>query len=70
MADESPKETLARLKDASEALEAAQKASKTTVREVARAKRAVAKIKKDSRLLPAPHKLKRRTIKRKSAKKH
>ena len=64
MADDSPKETLARLKDASEALEAAQRASKVTVREVTRAKRVVAKIKKNSKILPVPHKLKRKSAKK------
>jgi hypothetical protein len=64
VADESERDTLARLKDASDALDAAQKASKTTVREVARAKRVVAKIKKNSRVLPAPHKLKRKSAKK------
>ena len=64
LADDSPKDTLARLKDASEALDAAQKASKTTVREVARAKRVVAKIKKASKVLPAPHKLKRKSARK------
>ena len=64
MADDSPRDTLTRLKDESDALDAAQKASKTTVREVARAKRVVAKIKKDSKVLPAPHKLKRKAARK------
>ena len=67
VSDESPKETLARLKRASKALAVAQKASQTTVREVTRAKRSVARLKKQATTLPGLHKIKRKSIHKRAA---
>ena len=60
------KDTLNRLKKASEALDAAQKASRNTVRDVARAKRAVTKAKKGAQLLS----LKVKRSRKRAAKNH
>jgi hypothetical protein len=51
------KETVARLKQASDALDEATKASKKTLKEVVRAKRAVAKAKQSARIIDVPHKI-------------
>jgi hypothetical protein len=51
------KETVARLKQASDALDEATKASKKTLREVVRAKRAVTKAKQSARTIDIPHKI-------------
>jgi hypothetical protein len=65
-----PKETLARLKRASKALAVAQKASKKTVREVTRAKRSVAKLKKQTTTtLPMLHKIKKKSRQERTGKK-
>jgi hypothetical protein len=50
-------ETVARLKRASHALDEATKASKKTLREVVRAKRAVTKAKQSARTIDVPHKI-------------
>jgi hypothetical protein len=52
------KETVARLKRASDALDEATKASKKTLKEVVRAKRAVAKAKAHARAIDLPLKIK------------
>jgi ElaB/YqjD/DUF883 family membrane-anchored ribosome-binding protein len=57
--DDDPKQTLQKLKTASKALKSAQRASRDTVREVIRAKRAVAKAADDLRLFEHP-KIRRR----------
>jgi hypothetical protein len=57
--DDDPKQTLKKLKTASKALKSAQRASRDTVREVLRAKRAVAKAADDLRPFEHP-KIRRR----------
>jgi hypothetical protein len=52
------KETVARLKQASDALDEATKASKRTLKEVGRAKRAVTRAKQHARTIDLPHKIK------------
>ena len=52
--DHDPKRTLEKLKTASKTLKSAQRASRETVREVARAKRAVAQTEEGLRLFEHP----------------